>query len=338
MSADRFSFACAAMLLVACGRDSKRSPPEPSDPGPAALAPGSSAPVLQAQEPVSPTRLTSLAVSAYATSLAIDDDAVYLLTSNAAYRLVAGQPAHGIRLDLGIGPVLTQSAFVFWSEGSIWSAPKQGGVTRQIAKFPHQPQYFVASGDALAWVDQSDEGLYSIQTLVGSKPRILVSSTGEIRALNMIGDAVYFVQRPTDGSWRIGVVRITGGAPEYAAERKGRAPALLSGSDDLYYYDLDKSQILKVSPDLQHEEVQLKEFVCSPIQVSSRIYCGCVEGLFDVSKQTLRPTALVHDRPGSITNISSNSKHVAWTVDVGAGRLAVDMLLASPADDPSAAP
>ena len=292
----------------------------------------SAAPAPKPPELPAPTRLTSLPVSAYAATLALDEEAVYLLTSHAAYQLVPGQPAHGIHLELGVGATLTPSAFVFWSQGGIWSAPKQGGLTRRLAEFAHQPQYFVSSGEAFAWVDQNEEGLYTIQTLAGKQPRVLVSSTGEIRALNMIGDAVYFVQRPSDDSWRIGVVRIAGGQPEYATERKGRAPALLAGADALYYYDLDQTKVLKRSLDLGREEEQLDHLVCSPIYVSSRIFCACVEGLFAVSKQTRTPTVLVHDRPGAITNISVNSKMVAWIADVGQDQLAVDTLPLSTAE------
>ena len=262
----------------------------------------------------------------------MDDDAVYLMTSNAAYRLVTGEPAHGIRLELGIGAVLTKSEFVFWSNGAIWSAPKQGGVTRELGKFAHQPQYFVSSGDALAWVDQTDDGLYSIQTLNGRQPRVLTTSTGEIRALDMIGDAVYFVQRPADDSWRIGVVRIDRSAAEYGPTHNGGAPSQLVGSDGLYYYDLDKSRIALLSLDLRREEVQLEDLVCSPMHVSNRIYCGCVEGLFDVTKGTHQPGMLAHDRPGTITSVSSNDNAVAWVVDLGPNQLAVDLLLSSPVD------
>jgi len=66
--------------------------------------------------------------------------------------------------------------------------------------------------------------------------------------------------------------------------------------------------------------------ICSPIYVSSRIFCACVEGLFEVAKDTHTPTVLVHDRPGTITNISANSKRVAWIVDLGQDQLAVDTL------------
>jgi hypothetical protein len=267
MPAKIVSYACAALLVFGCGRDSQRSQPAPPSSAPGARAAAEFRPQARPPQLAPPKRLTSLPISAYGASLALDDDAVYLLTSHAAYRLVEGQPPQGIRLELGIGATLSQSAFVFWSDGGIWNAPKQGGVTRRLAKFSHQPQYFVASGEAFAWVDESEEGLYTIQTLAGNQPRVLVSSPGEIRALNMIGDAVYFVQRPSDGSWRLGVIRIPNGTPEYATERQGRAPALLAGQDALYYYDLDQSKILKRSLDLRSEQVQLENFVCSPISV-----------------------------------------------------------------------
>ncbi len=325
MSAKSVSCACAVFLFgCGCGREGQRSQPAPAA---RAAVIAETPPKPKPPELPAPTRLTSLPISAYASSLALDDDAVYLLTSHAAYRLVNGQLAHGIRLELGIGATLTESAFIFWSEGSIWRAPKQGGVTRPLAQVAHQPQYFVASGEAFAWVDQSEDGLYTIQTLVAGQPRVLASSPGEIRALNMISDAVYFVQRPSDDSWRLGVVRIGDSKPpEYATERKGRAPALLAGVDGLYYYDLDQSKVLKRSLDLRSEQVQLDNFVCSPLYVSSRIFCACVEGLFEVAKDTRTPAVLVHDRPGTITNISANSKLVAWIVDLGQDQLAVETL------------
>ncbi|MET0795697.1 MAG: hypothetical protein ABW061_29535, partial [Polyangiaceae bacterium] len=287
-------------------------------------------PSLSAPSPL-PKRLTTFPLSAYRSTIAMDDDAVYLMTSNAAYRLVDGEPAQGLLLDLGEGPVLTPSAFVFWSKGAIWSAPKNGGPTRELAKFPHQPQYFVNSGEVVAWVDQAADGLYTIQTLAAGKPRVLLSSSGEIRALDMVGDVLYFVQRPTDDSWRIGLVHRDGREPEYAVTKKGRAPSQLTGSDGIYYFDLDGKRIVRLSLDLQHEDVQLKDLVCSPIDVSSHIYCGCVEGLFGVSKDTHQPRVLVANRPGSITSVTSNSKAVAWLVDVGSDQLAVDLMPTSEA-------
>ncbi|MEP7049091.1 MAG: hypothetical protein ABJB12_02010 [Pseudomonadota bacterium] len=322
MSARSVFYGCV-LLALGQGCNSPRAHPEPA---PSARATLPASPEPKAAELPSPTRLASLPISAFATTLAVDDDAVYLLTSHAAYQLVEGQPPHGLRLELGVGPALTASAFVFWSDGGIWRAPKQGGVTRRLAQFPHQPQYFVASGEAFAWVDQTEEGMYSIQALVEGHPRALVTSKGEIRALNMVGDAVYFVQRPSDTAWRFGVVHVSGGAPEYATERTGRAPALLTGVNALYYYDLDQSKILERSLDFRSEQTVLDNFVCSPIHASSRIFCGCVEGLFQVSKETRQPTVLARGRPGTITSIASNPKRVVWAVDLGQDQLAVDAL------------
>ncbi len=323
--------ACIVGFCLACGRKTNSTESNAS----AAAVHSSSARASDERAPSlrEPTRLTKMAISAYSTSLALDDEGVYLLTSNAAYRLVPEKPAQGIELELGTGAVLTQSAFIFWSKGAIWSAPKDGGITRQIAKFPHQLQYFVTSGDAFAWVNRSDEGLYTIQSLEGRKPRVLVSSMGELSALNMIQDSVYFVQRATDTSWRVGSIRIAGGEPNYSSEHKGPTPAMLAGLDDIYYYALEKSEIRKLLPNLQSEETLLENFVCSPINVANRIYCGCVEGLFEVSKQQRKPRVLVYGQRGSITTIKANSKFIAWTVNAGPNMLAVDMLPALAQDE-----
>jgi hypothetical protein len=322
------------LALASCGNGSKRAQDDAEAQRPPA---GTSAAAAPPRPPpakvVTPVRLTQLAVSAYSTSLAIDDEAVYLMTENAAYRLVDGEPAQGIRLELGTGPVLTHSAFIYWSKGRIWSAPKQGGVPRELAKFAHQPQYFVTSGEATAWVDQPEPGSYAIHALDGKKARLLTSSTGELRALNMIGDSVYFVQRHVAGAWRIGVVSIDGAPARYGPEQKGRAPAQLAGSDALYYYDLDKARTTQLALDLGAEAIGVQNLVCSPIHVSQRIYCGCVEGIFEISKETHRPKVLAANRPGSITAVISNAERLAWTVDLGGDQLAVDMLPASSSDD-----
>jgi hypothetical protein len=108
---------------------------------------------------------------------------------------------------------------------------------------------------------------------------------------------------------------------------------MLSGSEHIYFYTLDGSEVRSVSLDLQQEEVLQRNLVCSPLSVSMAIYCGCVEGLFEVSKRTKRPLVLVNGVAGSITNIVSNSKMIAWTVDLGPNTVGVDML---PAPEPDA--
>jgi hypothetical protein len=271
-----------------------------------------------------------LPISAYSTTLALDEDAAYLLAPRAAYRLVAGAPVRAIELELGNGATMTRSGFVFWSKGGIWKAPVTGGTTRRVAKLPRQPQYFVASGEAFAWVSLSDDGVYTIQTLAGTEPKTLVSASGELSALNMIGDAVYFIERPTPLSWRVGVVRINGGAPEHTPERSGRRPALLTGEDAIYFYDVDRFRVRKISLDLRRDDDLASDLVCSPLHVARGIYCGSVEGLFEIKKPSHRPEVLSHGRPGAITNVQSNAHAVVWTVDLGPDRLAVDLLPTTP--------
>jgi hypothetical protein len=279
-----------------------------------------------------PQRLAELPISAYSTTLALDDDGAFLLAPRGAYRLLPGEPMRGIELELGNGATMTRSAFVFWSDGGIWSAPKTGGTPRRLAKLPQRPQYFVASGEAVAWVSSSEDGVHTIQTLAGAEPKVLVSAKGELSALNMIRDAVYFVERPTPKSWRTGVVRTTGGAADYTPERSGRRPALLTGEDAIYYYDVDRFRINKLSLDLRRDDDLVSEVVCSPLHVARGIYCGSVEGLFEITRPSHAPRVLSYGRPGSITNVVSDAHKVVWAVDVGPERMAVDMLPTTPPD------
>jgi hypothetical protein len=230
---------------------------------------------------------------------------------------------------------MTGSAFVFWSDGGIWRAPKTGGTARKMANLPLRPQYFVASGEAFAWVSLADDGVYAIQTLAGAKPKTLVSATGELSALNMVRDAVYFVERPTPGSWRLGVVRVAGGTPEYTTEQSGRRPAILTGDDAIYFYDVVRFRVRKVSLDLRRDDDLARDLVCSPLHAASGIYCGSVEGLFRIKTPSYRPEVLSYGRPGSITNVMSDARKVVWTLDLGPDRLAVDHLPVVPEGAPA---
>jgi hypothetical protein len=271
-------------------------------------------------------RLAELPVSAYQATLAMDNEAVFLLTQTAAYRIVPGQAPQGLKLDLGVGAVLTPTSFIYWSKGAIWKTPKEGGDAQKLVKFPHQPQYFVSYGERFAWIDLSDAGLYTVQALDGKGPRVLVSSKSELAALNLIDDRIYFVQQPDNGTWRPGLVNLAGGDPSYGPERKGRRPSMFTGSDATYFYDVDKNDIRILSSDVQKEEPLLGTFICSPLHASRHIYCGCVEGLYAVSKETHKPTILAGKQVGPITYVTSNDKWVAWLVDSGSDKLTVQLL------------
>lgn len=329
MTLRTLSIACMCCVCVTCNQPTNKGQdrPAPTLSQPSASAQGTPrAGAASAPQLAEPMLLTELPVSAYQATLAMDDEAVFLLTQTAAYRIVPGQAPQGLKLELGIGPVLTPTSFIYWSKGSIWKTPKEGGDPVRLARFPHQPQYFASYGDLFAWIDMSDDGSYSIQTLDGTKPRVLVSSKGELAALNLVGGSAYFVERPSDGSWRPGVVKLTGGEPTYGPERKGRRPSMFTGSDATFFYEVDKNEIRKLSPDAQSEETMLREFICSPLHVSHQIYCACTEGLFAVSRDTRKPSILAGKQAGPIPFVTSNSKWVAWLVDSGRDKLSVHLL------------
>jgi hypothetical protein len=319
-------------LALGCGRQSGRTERDASvatsastSASPSASAVALPAPEPHAQTGVEPTTLLTLPTSAYSPWLTVDEGVVYLLTDQAAHRLVPGQEAPSIPLDLGIGPAVTESSFIYWSKGAIWRASKKGGKARRVAALSHQPQRFVTSGEQFVWLDRTDEGKFTIQTLDAGKPRTIVSPTGDIDTLTMLQDWVFFVERATPSSWRFGGVRLAGGAPTFSTPRSGRTPAMLVAAGDLYYYDSNTLEIHRLSPDFLTEETISRDFICSPIAVSAQIYCAHMAGLFELSrKPSSSPVRLTGSR--QITAVAASSTLVAWLRDTGPDRLALEML------------
>jgi len=138
-----------------------------------------------------------------------------------------------------------------------------------------------------------------------------------------MADAIYFVERPAGSDWRIGRVPFAGGAPAFTPPRKGRAPAVLVAHHNLFYYEGNGYEVRRLSPDLQHERSLVSGFVCSPITVSTHVYCAQVEGLFELRAEE-RPHRLV---PGSIarvvTDLAATPKRLLWILDAGADKLEV---------------
>jgi hypothetical protein len=324
----RLMIASALTLLLSCSRGSHK--PQSELAISRSALPTSNPSYSGANEPqdkvVAPTRLVSLPVSAYSTFLGLDGELAYLFTRTAAYCLAPGKPPQKIELDLGIGPVLADSGIVFWSKGAIWNASKDGSAVWRVAALSRQPEYFVASSAGIAWLDRAEDSLFRIQSLDGQKPRVLVADQGEISALNMVHDWVFFVLRAKDNSWRIGRVHVARGEPQYTDSRTGPTPAMLAGTEDVVYYHMDRSEIRQLSLDLKSEHVWLKDFVCSPIWEATNIYCARVEGLFKVVATSRQAKFLWSGRRETVTMIRANSKQVVWTVDTGPDQLAVDML------------
>jgi hypothetical protein len=309
----------ALLLLLACNRGAPRARSE------SAVVRGAEPPA----QALTPTRLLNLPESAYNTLLALDGDTVYVLTRSAAYRLVPGKPPQKLDLDLGNGPVLTDSGIIFWSKGAIWNAAKDGSTVWRVAPLAAQPDYFVAASGGLAWFDRVPNGPYRLSFLDGKKPRTLVTSDDELSAVHMVRDWVFFVQKAKDLSWRIGRVPVRGGEPAYTERKSGPTPSMLAGTESILYYSMEKSELRELMPDLKSEHVWLADFVCSPLAEAKNVFCARVEGLFQVLAKNHQSRPLLFGRRESITHIRANAQQVVWLLDAGPDKLAVDMLPAA---------
>jgi hypothetical protein len=316
------------VLFLACSRGCPRTAGEPeiSRTTPAASTPSQPRTNAPPPKPVAPTRLLSLPISAYTTSLALDGEYVYLFTRTAVYRLAAGKLAKKIDLDLGIGPVLAESGIIFWSKGAIWNAAKDGASVGRVATVSTQPEYFVAAGTGFAWLDRPDGGPYRIQSLSGQSPRVLVADQDQLSALHMVHDWVFFVKRANASSWRIGRVHVARGEPEYTDSRSGPTPASLTGTESVIYYDMERSEIRELTTDLKSESVWLKDFVCSPIYEAKHVFCSRVEGLFEILAESRKPKTLAYGGREPITFLRADARRVVWIADAGPDQLAVDVL------------
>lgn len=270
--------------------------------------------------------MLTLPLSAYHPTLTVADDAIYLLTPDAAFRVAPGSPPQSFKLDLGIGAALTNSEIVYFSQGAVFLAPKRGGTPERVVSLPRRPQFFVADGDHFAWLDRSEDGHFAIQTANGGKVRTLLAPQGNIVALTLIQEWAFFVEVGDGGSFRIGGVREEN-HPVYTPVHVGRAPSMLTHAHDLlYYYDGPHSQITELTPDLAHERTWVSGVICSPIAVSNAAYCGSVEGMYTVSEQAPKPRMLEPNHGSMVTNVSANETRVAWLRDAGPDRLALETL------------
>ena len=308
----------ALALTSACSRRAPDAAPTAGSPA------GSGAPSADAAPQPQPISLLFLPVSAYHASLVTDGDGTtYLLVSSAAYRLAPGVAPAARLLDLGLGPAATRSSFVHWSHGAVFETPKDGGPARRLIALPRQPQLFVAAGEDFAWLQRTDDARFSLHALIGKKPVVVYTSPGKIDAVTMLGDAIYFVERPPGDSWRIGRVPRPGGAATFTPPRSGRAPAMLASGHDIHYYDGNRLEVHRLSPDLHRERTLASGFVCSPIAVAAHVYCAQPEGIFELRADE-RPRRLVPgntERP--VTDLAASATRLLWVVDAGADKLEV---------------
>jgi hypothetical protein len=315
-------------LCVALGSCKRvEEPPADERPRPAAASTdstGVSTPGTAQTPPsplVAPTQVLTLPSSAYQAALYADDDAIELLTSTAVYRLLPGKEPNARRLDSSVASTVTRNSYVYWSQGAIWSEPrsaaKSTGATK-LAPFAEQPQRIVAdiTADRFALLLRVESNRHAIAKLEGQRVKALYTSPGTIDALTMIGDALYFVERPGGTTWRIGSIKLGGGDPVFTPDKPGRWPALLRGTKEVVYYDGARRGVFSLSPDLQHERALAEDFICSPLAVTTNVYCSTMEGIFELSAAGQRRQIVPPPRQ-LITNLAANSQRLVFISDAG---------------------
>jgi hypothetical protein len=280
----------------------------------------------QARSAVEPAALLSLSISAYRASIRADADAAYLLTSEAAYRFVPGRVAEAQRVPLGFGATATAGSLLFWSEGAVRELPKRGGESRRLVGLAAPPQSLVSSDNYVGWVERSSDGRFSLGSIAGKRATTAYTSPGKIDAAVMLSNWIFFVERPKESEWRIGGVRTSGGTPAFTNSRPGRAPSMLVASDDLYYYDGNRREVRRLTPDLRTEETLVSDFVCSPLAVADKVYCANVGGIFELVPGA-RPRGLVKLAKNRFaTDLAATKSHLYWVSDAGADKLQVNSL------------
>lgn len=283
--------------------------------------PSATAAVAVSPPLAAPIELLRLPSSAYQALIFADDEAIELLTSSAAYRLLPGKAPEQRALDLGFAATVTRKSYVYWSRASIWSESRRaatlGGPTK-LAALAAQPQRFVAdiARDEFAFLSRSEDDRYAISKLEHGRVKRLYTSPGSIDALTMLGDALYFVERPGNAGWRIARLKLSGGDATFTASKTGRWPASLSGVKELVYYDGSRRDVLTLSPDLQQERTLAKDFICSPLAVGASVYCSTMEGVFEL-QATGTPRQVVAASRHLITNLAASSARLALVTDVG---------------------
>jgi hypothetical protein len=313
------TFAAFVLVALGCARPSTDEPTVTRAQG-SALASNSAATAPRLE----PRSVQRLELSAYTATLAADDEAVYVLASHAAYRFADGQPAAHWQIELGDTPALAGRSFVYWLDGKLRRAPKQGGAVEILANVPQAPRRLSASGEQLAWVEpRPDHSL--LRTLHGSEPRTIYRSAGELEALALVDDQAFFVERAHE-RWRLGTVALGGGAARFTEAHPTRTPASLAIAGDVFYYDGPSRTVRRVPFDLSREEVVARDVICSPLTVADRIYCSQISLLFELPRDGGQPRPLVPKRPGTIAALVATKTRVAWLLDVGDSRAELEVL------------
>jgi hypothetical protein len=281
-----------------------------------------------------PTELLATATSAFNAGLVVDQEEVYLLTEKMAYLFLRGGVSRQVPIENGFGAGVTKTDFVYWKDEAIWKIAKTGGTPRRIVALANKPTFFMTSGEEIAWLSMPVWDQFELQVLQGNKVRTLLYSKQRIETAVLDARTIYFVRKDSDAEWSLGALPLQGGDPHYAAPRPKPVPAKLAAAGDVFYYDMTTNEVRRLPPDLSKEEVIRKGLICSPLAVSTKLYCPNMGGLFALDPVPGSVEKEVFPDPRPIANVAASPKLIAWLGDAGPDRLSLMMLptaaLASP--------
>jgi hypothetical protein len=236
--------------------------------------------------------------SAYQARLFADEEAVVLVTQTGFTSFRRGEAAETHSIPLGPIAVRQGASVIFWRSGWLREASLSGASERQLAAVPRAPQYLLASGSRLAWIDVDPKTGASLKTLSGGDVRVVDESVDRVCASVLRDSVVYWILQSRGGAWRIGSISLDGQHRKLTGAYPGRPPAMLAlGPDGVYFYD---------GPE--------------------RAVCAQVGGLFEVPPEASAPRFLASEHAGPITALAATNERLFWVAENGEDRLVVRSL------------
>lgn len=265
--------------------------------------------------------------SAYQARLFADDSAVVLVMQTGFSTFRDGQATEQHSVALGTVAARQGGSLVFWRAGALRQISLDGAHERRLVALAQSPQFLLASESRVAWIHWDAGTEASLQTLSGGKVQVVQETTDRVCASVLRDAVVYWILQGQDRSWRIESIDLEGQQRRQSEAHQGRPPALLAlGLDGVYFYDGPERGVRRSSFDLDREFSVLRNVICSPLVVSSRVVCAQVGGLFDLPPSGTAPRFLASEHDGPITTLAITNDRLFWVAESGTDQLALRSL------------
>ncbi|MDF3070683.1 MAG: hypothetical protein K0R38_6284 [Polyangiaceae bacterium] len=309
-------------MALACGGPTK-PPPESESNQPISPAKADDS-VPRSHVSQTRTRLR-LDVSPYGPSLVLLGSRPALVTADALHWL-DGDGSLPVPLTSGEQGGMGGTSLTRWSAGVLRRFDPARAGWAVLGRMPRAPRLVVDAGDGVAWLRQNEPNAgVSLWALVGSEPRRVAAVSGDIGAMTLRDDRLFFVEELPGSSWRLGVVATSGDGPRYAEPVRGRTPAMLAVTSDVFYYDGPTLSVYRVSTDLKRTEQVGKDVICSPFAVAASIYCSQPGGLLELPLAG-GPARVLVPSQGTVTAMLATDSQLFWLREAPRGGLAVESM------------